>query len=496
MRSDVVDLRNAVRRQPRKGSSVSYQLLAWRLLFRLTLADPKRSHSLFKVLLAATVASFTVLAAASSGSTPPVPSGELQSKSISLVLAIYYPEAPSSEPVARLRALLANERQAPKLVSTRSKIIKEPVVAATWLKNARKDYPAPSQELIQRFGYGLSKDQASALQQTDRALILDFSQPAARSLDAYRTALQITENLARTTGGLIWDEETREMFSPDAWHDRRLDTWANGLPDVSKHTVIHAYRGDTMVRAITLGMAKFGVPDVVVNDFSWASSRPVGNLIVAFSQVLVEGQFPERSGEFNLDLRSIRHPEQRKSQTSDLKANASSIARLGLVQGKWETGDPRNRLIEIEFERYQGPDRYAKQAAMLGTLYGYEDEAKRLRHSAELLAASKAAIARLPAVRDAFQRGLEPGEFVQVKAPFATPTGGTEWMWVEVMKWNGDAIEGLLRNEPKEISTLHAGQIVKVSESKVFDYLRRFPNGKEEGNETSKVIRRMQDVGR
>ncbi|MGF6348324.1 hypothetical protein [Variovorax sp. W2I14] len=39
---------------------------------------------------------------------------------------------------------------------------------------------------------------------------------------------------------------------------------------------------------------------------------------------------------------------------------------------------------------------------------------------------------------------------------------------------------------------LHAGQMVKVSQAKVFDYIRRYPDGREEGNETGKIISRMQ----
>jgi len=42
------------------------------------------------------------------------------------------------------------------------------------------------------------------------------------------------------------------------------------------------------------------------------------------------------------------------------------------------------------------------------------------------------------------------------------------------------------------VPNLHAGQMVKVSQAKVFDYMRRYADGREEGNETSKIIARMQ----
>jgi len=108
-----------------------------------------------------------------------------------------------------------------------------------------------------------------------------------------------------------------------------------------------------------------------------------------------------------------------------------------------------------------------------------------------VLAASKTAVAQLPKLREAFNKGLQPGEYILVKASFAR-RGGNEWMWVEVTRWSGDAIDGLLKNEPVDVPGLHAGQMVKVSQAKVFDYIRRYPDGREEGNETGKIIRRMQ----
>jgi uncharacterized protein YegJ (DUF2314 family) len=65
-------------------------------------------------------------------------------------------------------------------------------------------------------------------------------------------------------------------------------------------------------------------------------------------------------------------------------------------------------------------------------------------------------------------------------------------MWVEVTEWKGRRIRGLLKNEPFDIPGLHGGQIVQVQEEKVFDYIRRYPNGKEEGNETGRIIATMQ----
>ena len=65
-------------------------------------------------------------------------------------------------------------------------------------------------------------------------------------------------------------------------------------------------------------------------------------------------------------------------------------------------------------------------------------------------------------------------------------------MWIEVTKWEGEKVKGLLKNEPFNIPKLHGGQIVEIDESKIFDYIRRLPDGTQTGNETGAILEKMQ----
>jgi len=116
----------------------------------------------------------------------------------------------------------------------------------------------------------------------------------------------------------------------------------------------------------------------------------------------------------------------------------------------------------------------------------------KVRHTEELLTESKKEKARLPELRKAFIAGLGPEEYILVKAPFPTPEGHQEWMWVEVTRWRGKTITGTLENDPAEIPDLHAGQVVQVSEDDVFDYIRRFPDGHKEGNTTGAILEKLE----
>ena len=360
-------------------------------------------------------------------------------------------------------------------------------------KNVKKSYAPPRVESLRRFGRGLTEDQAKALQQSTSALLLDFAHPRKDVWAALRTASGLVEEIARKSGGLVWDEETREVFSPDAWHQKRLASWTNEIPDVSTQTVIHIYPNGEYARAITLGMSKIGLPDVVVEESSWSSDNQVGNLINIFSQALAETQRPLISSNFRLDLHAIKNVRLRENHVKSLKPNAAGVACLSLAEGKWEEGDPKNRLVRLASDEYPGNDSHAQQEAMLSSFFGWEDSMVKVHDNEELLVASTKAKGELPELRKAFNAGLEPGEFIEVKAPFRAENGATEWMWVEVTSWKGDRIKGVLNNDPEEVANLRAGQIVEVREGDVFDYLHNYADKHTEGNTTGEIIRKMSE---
>ena len=124
----------------------------------------------------------------------------------------------------------------------------------------------PDLEWIQRFGHGVTQQQAEDLQKNGKVLVLTFAHPKEHVFDGLFNAVKLAHSLAQFTDGVIWDDATSEMFSTTAWEERRFKGWDAGVPDVSMQTTIHAYKKDEYVRAITLGMTKFGLPDLVIGS--------------------------------------------------------------------------------------------------------------------------------------------------------------------------------------------------------------------------------------
>ncbi len=354
------------------------------------------------------------------------------------------------------------------------------------------DIQPPNMDYLAYFGRGLSRHQGESIQQAKLALIIDYAYPRGMQFKGLKLADKMSYDIANAYGATLWDVETRELFVPEQWKEKRLQAWEGVLPVVEDHIVIHAYKKGNYVRAVSLGMAKFGLPDIVVNDFLWSESRAMSNLINLLAQSLVEGKRPLGDGTLKVNIDGLADTHFKKTLQQSLIENAVPAVNISTGVAIREEGDPENYLMEVLFDNVNGASLQARQEQLLGQLFGWKDEIFYIKHNKLIEEASARAKAKLPGLRKEFNKGLEPGEFIQVKAPFKTPDNGTEWMWVEVMSWKGHQIKGLLKNQPYNIPDLKGGAEVEVNENDIFDYYRSHPDGRTEGNETSKLIMKYQ----
>jgi uncharacterized protein YegJ (DUF2314 family) len=376
-------------------------------------------------------------------------------------------------------------------------------------------YAPPGPDVLRFAGHGLTPAHLKKLADPAAAWVLDFACPPADALRTVRRAGELMLHLARNNDAVIWDELTREVFAPDALEKQRLQGWdegaagraaagsgpdaapaSPGIPDVSRHVTVHYYTltEGRPPRAITLGMAKFGCPDVVMQEVPRADSRSAGGLMNLVCQTLVERGVPPESTKpraFKVDLEALKHREVKTSALAAQKPGGSRAALLTVRPAKPEEGDPDNRLLELTFDRQRGKTAIERQAAFLVAFSGAEDKISMARdNDAELNAARDRARAEIQSTKKPqFRRGLPGGEVLMVKAPFKTDDNSVEWMWVEVLTWDADGtIHGTLQNQPAKVAALHPGSEVTVLESDLFDYIHRKSDGTTEGNETGKIL--------
>ncbi len=341
------------------------------------------------------------------------------------------------------------------------------------------EFAPPSVDRLRVFGRGLPEAQAHAVQESREAVVMAFAGSKEQSAAVHRAALQMAADVAAKAGGLIWDEDTGQLFSVDAWAERMAKDIAEPA-SLGQHFAVRSYREGAMVRLVTFGLSKFGLPDLVVDNVPVASASPMGNLVNLAAAALVASPTLDRPGTLVIDLEAlgIERPK-----------GAASRIEVNLAKAEPKKGGPDNRTMAIVFP---GPAEslHERQAKLLAKVTGAKDEVTRSPMDSEIVDASRQAQRELAALRPAFDAGLAKHETLLVKAPFPARTGGQEWMWVEVQGWNGKKLSGILQNEPKLTDKVEAGSNVEVNQALVLDYIHKKPDGTVVGNATAKILER------
>lgn len=178
----------------------------------------------------------------------------------------------------------------------------------------------------------------------------------------YSRAQAVAAELAESLGGWIWDMHCRQLFTRDAWKKRRVHAPVEGL-DVQGHIALHLYRADAGLRLVTLGMRKFGQPDLVINDVAPTVGRELGELVYLAAQHLIERREPTQ-GSWQLAIDAVRAQAARERLAGKRAAGAPGKVALHTAWATPEEGDPSNVLMELRFETGSGSPHAAQRAAV------------------------------------------------------------------------------------------------------------------------------------
>lgn len=348
------------------------------------------------------------------------------------------------------------------------------------------------EEGIAHFGRGLSEADKQGIRGCKAITVLTFTGPGGTALSTYRRSIVLVAELAKETGGVVWDSETREMFSQAAWNKRSQDFTPSGLPNVSSQITMRSDSNGELARRITVGMRKFALPDVVINEgvVSYIGMNKVIDLVC---QRFIEGAFPSVPGRLRIAIDDVLHPEVRRALASARGPGAKGRAELSLAIGKRDKGDPENSLVEIVFPGAE-ETRHERQGELLRQLFGDLDHIDNMVHDEELSEASARAKQTVLQYKPRYaETPPKSGERLAVKVPFEMSSGRHEYMWVEVLRWQGSTIHGLLASQPRYVPNLKARARVAVQEEAIFDYILKKADGSTEGNQTGPIIQRQQN---
>ena len=410
------------------------------------------------------------------GDVEPWPEGSVLTSPVYVPMAVYGLPGATKEVEAVAKAVLATHADTlPILTEDEAREGKRGVVVTV---PAIDTYAPPTPEDMQYLSVDVPPADAESVQGSKSVVELTFIDPkAANAATLVRDAQAIIGAIAEQSGGLPWDESTRQLFGRDAWNERTKVVPAATPDALIPHFTIHMYRNGTHIRLVTLGLSKLGLPELAIDGVAQADTQRMAALINATAAAL------HGTGAVGPDgsLVVTGHDGDAETKTS---------IRLG--KGTRQDGDSPAPLATIRFPGTGALQ--ARHAALLSTVLGApEDELIYSDHDDKaLMAASEAAKKELAKLESHFSDGIPDQESLSVKAPFTTSDGGNEWMWVEVTRWTGPSMRGILLNRPYQVPGLREGDTVDVEVASVFDYIHGLPDGTQAGGTTNDILEAQQ----
>lgn len=332
------------------------------------------------------------------------------------------------------------------------------------------EFPPPTAEEVfgSNLGQGLSVEAVEKLQTATTVAVLEFNADPESLAAVHREALVIVGELAERTQGVPYDDATSQVFSREAWTER-AGRDPNDAESMLAHFQVHGVPDGAQSRLITAGLAKYGLPDLVVESVQGTLTLSMVMYINEIAKALRASPTLERAGVLRLD--------------------DGSEVRLDRAERR--PHDPNNRLAEIVFEG--SGSLYEMQHRVLEARYGRmePDSYIHAQNDPELEAIAERARKELMALLPRFAKGTPHSlELLQVKATFPVPGGGTELMWVEVTGWDGTAVKGILQNEPIDLRSVHRGDEVEAPLASIADYMHSQPDGSRAGGDSEAVLER------
>jgi uncharacterized protein YegJ (DUF2314 family) len=316
-------------------------------------------------------------------------------------------------------------------------------------------YPAESaprvdDAVLEHAAVDVSPADRAAVARSADPIIVRLSAPTREAARGLHDVERFLACLSESMQGLIWDDAVKLLYGRTAFRQRRVDAWVDDRLPIATEIAIHQVPHGAGLRSLSLGLGKLGLPDLVVDNHPEFLSADVLLLIGRVAEALAADPKALRAGKVTLDGVTVPFAGLIALDLGDASHQAALLAR---VAGK----KPENEVVaELD--------------------------------DPELAAVQKKAQERLAALAGELRPEPPAGTLLAVKAMFTADDGRVEWMWVEVKRWDGGHMTGVLGNDPFYVKSLHQGDKVNVEQAQVADYVYRRRGAPAEGGDSDRII--------
>ncbi len=329
---------------------------------------------------------------------------------------------------------------------------------------AADDWGVPDQASLEFVAKSLSPQDRATVHKRQRVVVVRAHGKATPEHLVARAGFALTAAIAERVKGLVYDETVRRIETADQFASHSITTPLGDSVFREDRVVIQLYEQENGTsRLLSLGMRRFGAPDLEIRGAQPGTSRSLGNAMNAVAARLTSG-----AGE------------------APLIVAPGKSATIDLVVPPHQEGDPDNTVVRIVPPGGANVKGYDDLAM---SLFGTAEHLVEQTDDAALVAAKDRAARAFPRIVSQWNKWPQPRPSLLVKLPFSIAgDAGIEWMWVDVKSVDDATITGALANSPAYITDLKGGSTVRGRRKDVYDYLLKLPDGGTEGGETIRIL--------
>ncbi len=330
----------------------------------------------------------------------------------------------------------------------------------------------PDMRSLQYFGRGFDQSKAERLMKSDYALSFVGAAPFDKEHLLLKKITQCVGEIAEKYDAFIMDVADSLTFTSEAFENIRVAEIAKNSLSASQFGV-RAYRVETGIRSVSMGLEKFGQPNLVIENFSEQHMNYMDKFFTLLLQYMIESPSRVMPGAVTVDVKNIMNSEVRTNLFSSIKADGSGKIELRLQKALSLQGDP-SELLAISFENAPGERLWSEQAQMLHSIFGTDRDISNVSDPLSLDAAIASARKKVKHLLKE-EHTLQKDAMRLLIATALEPAN--EVVWVEVNQYNDQKGEGILLSEPLHIENLHSGMIYEFDFDTILDYKLYGPEG-------------------
>ncbi|HVH41816.1 MAG TPA: DUF2314 domain-containing protein, partial [Labilithrix sp.] len=351
-----------------------------------------------------------------------------------------------------------------------------------------EDLLLPPKDTLDTVAAGLTPNERASLHDRKTAVTIRTQGNITPEQLPARTAFAVSSVLAEALDGYVYDEVSRRIETAEE-ATAHVITAPLGAPVFArKHIVVQLYRQDDgTARLLSLGMMRFGSPDLSIRGANMAAGPMLAEVLNAAARQIAHGK---SESPVTVTLEDIAQVVGKKAAELSTNPAAARPAVLDVVTPERIEGDPDNEMGELVPPG--GATRESWDAVVAG-LFGVPPSMNAPSDDKELGDVAKKARRELPTVIKRFEAG--EGDLF-VKGPFPIPPdsrvdGGaaTELLWIAAASCTTQVCTGVLSNEPTYATNIALGKTTSVRLDEATDWMIQHRDGGTVGGESIKVLK-------